>query len=56
VLTLNFRRLEIRALDTIAHEGGSAWEAVKKLVAHGNIDCGERVVVFDTGTRYKYVE
>ncbi|MDL2718688.1 MAG: threonine synthase [Acidobacteriota bacterium] len=39
-----------------APEGGAAWEAVKKLVAAKKIDPGERVVVFDTGTGYKYVD
>jgi threonine synthase len=39
-----------------APEGGAAWEAVKKLAEEGKIDRGERVVVFDTGTGYKYVE
>ena len=39
-----------------APEGGAAWEAVKQLVAAGKIDRSERVVVFDTGTGYKYVE
>ena len=39
-----------------APEGGAAWEAVKKLVAAGKVDRGERVVVFDTGTGYKYVD
>ncbi|HQQ78253.1 MAG TPA: threonine synthase [Thermoanaerobaculia bacterium] len=39
-----------------APEGGAAWEAVKKLVAEGKVDRGERIVVFDTGTGYKYVE
>jgi threonine synthase len=39
-----------------APESGAAWEAVKKLVAQGKVDRGERVVVFDTGTGYKYVE
>ena len=39
-----------------APEGGAAWEAVKKLVGEGKIDRGERIVVFDTGTGYKYVE
>ena len=38
-----------------APEGGAAWEAVKKLVAEGKVDRRERVVVFDTGTGYKYV-
>ena len=42
--------------DTCAASGGAAWEAVKKLVTQGKIDRGERVVVFDTGTGYKYVE
>jgi threonine synthase len=39
-----------------APEGGAAWEAVKKLVAQGKVGRGERIVVFDTGTGYKYVE
>ena len=39
-----------------APEGGAAWEAVKKLVAAGKVDPDERVVVFDTGTGYKYVD
>lgn len=39
-----------------APEGGAAWIAVEKLLAAGKIDRGERVVVFDTGTGYKYVE
>ena len=39
-----------------APEGGAAWEAVKKLVAAGKVDRDERVVVFDTGTGYKYVD
>ncbi len=39
-----------------APEGGAAWIAVEKLLAAGTLDRGERVVVFDTGTGYKYVE
>jgi threonine synthase len=39
-----------------APEGGAAWIAVEKLLAEGKLDRGERVVVFDTGTGYKYVE
>ena len=39
-----------------APEGGAAWIAVEKLLAAGKLDRGERVVVFDTGTGYKYVE
>ncbi len=39
-----------------APEGGAAWEAVKKLEAQGKVGAGERIVVFDTGTGYKYVE
>jgi threonine synthase len=39
-----------------APEGGAAWAAVKKLAREGKIDRGERVVVFDTGTGFKYVE
>jgi threonine synthase len=39
-----------------APEGGAAWEAVKKLVAEDRVEADERIVVFDTGTGYKYVE
>jgi len=39
-----------------APEGGAAWEAAKKLVAQGKIGAGDRIVVFDTGTGYKYAE
>jgi len=39
-----------------APEGGAAWIAVEKLLRAGKLDRGERVVVFDTGTGYKYVE
>jgi threonine synthase len=39
-----------------APESGAAWEAVKKLVLAGKIGRDERIVVFDTGTGYKYVE
>ncbi|HTS03532.1 MAG TPA: threonine synthase [Thermoanaerobaculia bacterium] len=39
-----------------APEGGAAWVAVKKLVAAGKVAKDERIVVFDTGTGYKYVE
>ena len=39
-----------------APEGGAAWIAVEKLVAAGKLDRSERIVVFDTGTGYKYVE
>ncbi len=39
-----------------APEGGAAWIAVEKLLEAGKLDRGERVVVFDTGTGYKYVE
>ncbi len=39
-----------------APEGGAAWEAVKQLVARGKVGKDERIVVFDTGTGYKYVE
>ncbi|WP_224366311.1 threonine synthase [Hyalangium versicolor] len=39
-----------------APEGGAAWEAVKKLLASGKLERTERVVVFDTGTGYKYVD
>jgi len=39
-----------------APEGGAAWEAVKKLLGAGKLERGERVIVFDTGTGYKYVD
>lgn len=39
-----------------APEGGAAWIAVEKLLEAGKLDRGERVVVFDTGTGYKYVD
>jgi threonine synthase len=39
-----------------APEGGAAWIAVEKLLAAGRLDRTDRVVVFDTGTGYKYVE
>ena len=39
-----------------APEGGAAWAAVRKLVGERKIDRGESVVVFDTGTGFKYVE
>lgn len=39
-----------------APEGGAAWIAVEKLVASGKVDPEDRVVIFDTGTGYKYIE
>ncbi len=39
-----------------APEGGAAWAAVKALVVSGRVSRDERVVVFDTGTGFKYVE
>ena len=39
-----------------APEGGAAWAAVKQLVAAGRVSRDERVVLFDTGTGFKYVE
>ena len=39
-----------------APEGGAAWAAVKQLVLSGRVSRDERVVVFDTGTGFKYVE
>lgn len=39
-----------------APEGGAAWIAVEKLLSAGKLDRDERVVVFDTGTGYKYVD
>jgi len=39
-----------------APEGGAAWIAVEKLLAAGKLDRSERIVIFDTGTGFKYVE
>jgi len=39
-----------------APEGGAAWAAVRALVAAGKVGRDERVVVFNTGTGFKYVE
>ena len=39
-----------------APEGGAAWIAVEKLLEAGRIDREQRIVVFDTGTGYKYVD
>jgi threonine synthase len=39
-----------------APEGGAAWEAVKKLLAAQKLQRTERVVVFNTGTGYKYID
>jgi threonine synthase len=49
---------EVAALEGIfaAPEGGAGLAAVEKLVAARKIDRGERVVVFNTGSGYKYLE
>jgi threonine synthase len=39
-----------------APEGGAALVAVQKLVGQGKIDRRDRVVVFNTGSGYKYLE
>jgi threonine synthase len=39
-----------------APEGGAAWAAVQKLLTAGKLERTERVVVFDTGTGYKYID
>jgi threonine synthase len=49
---------ELAALEGIfaAPEGGAGLVAVEKLVAERKIDRDERVVVFNTGSGYKYLE
>jgi threonine synthase len=39
----------------VAPEGAAAWAAVGKLVAAGKIDRRERIVVFNTGSGFKYI-
>ncbi len=39
-----------------APEGGASWAAVRRLVSSGRIDRGARIVLFETGTGFKYVE
>lgn len=39
-----------------APEGGAALVAVRKLVEQGSIEAGESVVVFNTGSGYKYLD
>jgi threonine synthase len=49
---------ELAALEGIfaAPEGGAGLVAVEKLVAARKIDRDERVVVFNTGSGYKYLD
>ena len=39
----------------VAPEGGASWAAVKKLAAAGLLDRGARIVLFNTGSGFKYV-
>ena len=39
----------------VAPEGGASWAAVKKLAADGRLDRASRIVLFNTGTGFKYV-
>ena len=39
-----------------APEGGATWAALKKMAAGGLVAPGERVVLFNTGTAYKYLD
>ena len=39
----------------VAPEGGASWAAVKKLAASGWLDRGARIVLFNTGSGFKYV-
>jgi threonine synthase len=39
-----------------APEGGAAWAAVKRLVAEERIGREERIVLFNTGSGFKYIE
>jgi threonine synthase len=49
---------ELAALEGIfaAPEGGAGLVAVEKLTAQGKIDRDERIVVFNTGSGYKYLD
>jgi threonine synthase len=49
---------DMAALEGIfaAPEGGAAMVAVQKLAEQGKIESAERVVVFSTGSGYKYLE
>jgi threonine synthase len=39
----------------VAPEGGAVWAAAKKLVEQGKLDRSSRVVLFNTGTGFKYL-
>jgi len=39
----------------IAPEGGAAWAAVQKLAAEGRLDRASRIVLFNTGSGFKYL-
>jgi threonine synthase len=39
----------------VAPEGGAAWAAVKKLAADGKLDRSSRIVLFNTGSGFKYL-
>jgi threonine synthase len=39
----------------VAPEGGAAWAAVKKLAAEGKLGRGSRIVLFNTGSGFKYL-
>jgi threonine synthase len=39
----------------VAPEGGAVWAAAKKLAASGRLDAHSRVVLFNTGTGFKYL-
>jgi len=40
----------------MAPEGGACVAALRKLKASGNVTPDDRIVVFNTGTGFKYVE
>jgi len=40
----------------VAPEGGAVWAAARKLAQEGHLDPSSRVVLFNTGTGFKYVE
>ena len=58
-----FNNTLIRACDEIgaaegifaAPEGGAAWAATKLLAEGGKLGRGERIVVFNTGSGFKYL-
>jgi threonine synthase len=39
----------------VAPEGGATWAAAKKLVATGLLEPDEKVVLFNTGSGFKYL-